>query len=224
MRLAGHPKIIGRRFCALLDSSCRCEPPRIRQPHGMVNSHGPGFLSGAIAGHPAGSEQSDRGDRMLTMDPDVACIPAVTVEAPEGSGVTSLLDFVSRSIPSSGEGQDVPPWLAEHGQLAVARARRILLHGRGLEWESPSFARYVLCRMPVPGRLALKWFHDRPVERAEYLALHPSGCTALSVLAASGLLTRVDRELEEDMRQGFRDEVLVILGKIVRKYRDEAQG
>ncbi|MGP3726421.1 hypothetical protein [Cereibacter sphaeroides] len=161
---------------------------------------------------------------MLTMDPDVDCIPAMTVEAPEGSGVTSLPDFVIRSIPFSGKRQDVPPWLAGHGQLAVARARRILLHGRGLEWDSPSFVRYVLCRMPVSGRLVLQWFHDRPAERAEYLALHPSGCSALVVLAASRLLTRIDRELEEDMRHGFRDEVLVILGKIVRKYRDEAQG
>ncbi|SNX74540.1 hypothetical protein SAMN05878503_12330 [Cereibacter ovatus] len=157
------------------------------------------------------------------MDQGVDCIPAFTTEATEGSRVTSLSGCVIRSVPSPVEGGDVPSWLEEHGRPAIARARRILLHVRNLEWERQSFAHYVLYRMPVPGQLALKWFHDRPVERAKYLALHNSGCTALSILAASGLLTRVDRELEADLRRGFRDEVLVILGKIVRKYRDEAQ-
>ncbi|MCE6967115.1 hypothetical protein [Cereibacter sphaeroides] len=120
----------------------------------------------------------------------------------------------------------MPRWLEGHGVLAVARARMILLHpGRlpDLERDPLSFAQHVLHQMHVSAAVALEWFRDRPADRVLYLALYDPERQAVSILAATGLLRKPDAELAARLEQGFRDEVLVVLGKIVSRYHAQRE-
>lgn len=136
----------------------------------------------------------------------------------------TLPAFVRKHVPYGAGCTAVPVWLEGHGRLAVARARSILLH-RGwfpdLKRDPLSFAQYVLHRMRVPSAVAQEWVRDRPMERLFYLALYEPERQALSVLAATGLLKKVDADLAAGLERGFRDEVLVVLGKIVSRYHEE---
>lgn len=137
-----------------------------------------------------------------------------------------LRDFVKMQVPPVEQEGAVPPWLEGHGRLAVARARRILLHPdqlSDLESDPLSFAHHVLHRMKVPAAAALDWVRDRPADRIQYLALYESERQAVSILAATGLLRKPDAELAARLEQGFRDEVLVVLGKIVSRYHDQRE-
>ncbi|MGP3699822.1 hypothetical protein [Rhodobacter sp. NSM] len=135
----------------------------------------------------------------------------------------TLPGFVRKHVPY-GLGGAVPAWLEGHGRLAVARARSVLLH-RGqfpdLRRDPLSFAQYVLHRMRVPSAVAREWVRDRPAERLRYLALYEPEREALSVLAATGLLKKADADLVAALERGFRDEVLVVLGKIVSRYHEQ---
>lgn len=144
---------------------------------------------------------------------------------PDEEAKTPLAAFVRRHVPLPGSDGDVPCWLAGHGRLAVTRARLLLLQGSG-DPSDPGqdlldFVRHVLHRMTVPAETALEWFRDQPANRLPYLALHECERHALSVLAATGLLTRSDAMVMSALEQGFREEVLAVLGKIVSRHQDE---
>lgn len=137
-----------------------------------------------------------------------------------------LRDFVKMQVPSVEQEGAVPPWLEGHGRLAVARARTCLLHPgqlSDLERDPLSFVHHVLHRMQVSAVAALDWVRERPADRIQYLALYESERQAVSVLAATGLLRKPDAELAARLEQGFRDEVLVVLGKIVSRYRAQRE-